>query len=254
MIDIDKAKNAFSNYVENYDVSNDKIKLKVDHSIRTAKCSKDLAISLKLDKENIELAELIGLLHDIGRFEQLKVYNTFLDKNSINHGEYGVKILFQDGLIRKFIEDKKYDEIIKKAILNHNRGKIEDGLSKEELLHAKIIRDADKIDIFYVILISDFSTLFNSEDISNEEITEEIYREFIEDKKINYSNIKTNIDKVLAHFAYCYDFNFKYSLTNFLNNNYLEKYYKRFSFNNSITQQKFDICYKQVIEYIKSFK
>lgn len=69
----------------------------------------------------MELAELIGLLHDIGRFEQIKRYNTFIDKNSINHGQLGVKILFDDNQIRRFIKDSKYDDIIKTAILNHNR-------------------------------------------------------------------------------------------------------------------------------------
>ena len=32
-----------------------------------------------------------------------------LDKESINHAEFGVKVLFEDGLIRKFIETDKYD-------------------------------------------------------------------------------------------------------------------------------------------------
>lgn len=116
MINIDKAKKAFDKYVEKYDVSNDRIKLKIDHIKRTAECSKNIAKSLKLADDDVKLAELIGLLHDIGRFEQLRVYNTFLDKDSINHGEYGVKILFQDGKIRDFIDDNQYDEIIKKAI------------------------------------------------------------------------------------------------------------------------------------------
>lgn len=71
---------------------------------------------MKLSQEDIELAELIGLLHDIGRFEQVRLYHTFVDKDSINHGEYGAKILFEDGLIRKFINDDRFDKIINQEI------------------------------------------------------------------------------------------------------------------------------------------
>ena len=121
-------------------------------------------IYLNLDKENIELAKLIGLLHDIGRFEQIKQYNTFSDKDSIDHGKLGVEILFKQGKIRNFIKSAKYDEIIKKAILNHNRKEIEKGLNPKELLHSKIIRDADKIDILYIMTFEEKRTVFQSED------------------------------------------------------------------------------------------
>ena len=112
-IDIQKAKNIFKQYISNYNPEDEKIKLKITHIERVAEISKDIAESLNLSKEDIKLAELIGLLHDIGRFEQAKRYNTFVDKDSINHGEYGVKILFEDGLIREFITTDKYDRILK---------------------------------------------------------------------------------------------------------------------------------------------
>ena len=51
--------------------------------------------------------------------------------------------------IRKYIENDKYDEIIRKAIKNHNKFEIEKRLTEKELIFAKIIRDADKIDIIY---------------------------------------------------------------------------------------------------------
>ena len=123
MIDIVKAKKAFVEYVKNYDIKNDRIKLKIEHIERVSQIAKKLATKLELEEEDIKLAELIGLLHDIGRFEQVKIYDTFVDKNSINHGEFGIHILFnkKDGIIRNFIEDKQYDKIIEKAILNHNK-------------------------------------------------------------------------------------------------------------------------------------
>lgn len=98
-IDIEKAKQAFKEYVKNYDPEDKKVKLKIEHIERVSQLAKQMAEKLKLDEEDIKLAELIGLLHDIGRFEQIRIYHTFTDKKSINHGEYGAKVLFEDGLI-----------------------------------------------------------------------------------------------------------------------------------------------------------
>ena len=88
----------------------------------------------------MELAELIGLLHDIGRFEQIKRYNTFIDKNSINHGQLGVKILFDDNQIRRFIKDSKYDDIIDGLIVCGSPSK-----NKAAAFGLKIIKIMEKI-------------------------------------------------------------------------------------------------------------
>ena len=204
-----------------------------------------------MSQEDIELAELIGLLHDIGRFEQVRKYHTFVDKDSINHGEYGVKLLFEDGLIRKFIDIDKYDNIIKIAILNHNRAKIEDGLGKKENLHAKIIRDADKIDICYVLTVDDKKAIWESEDLSNDKITDEIYKEFTQDMAIDYKNRKTSADILVSHFAYVYDFNFKESLKIIKENNYIDKLYKRFIFKDKETMERFNNIYEIAKKYLE---
>ena len=73
MIDINKAKSEFMEYVKNYDQDNPRIVLKISHSFRVMEQSKKIAESINLDEEQIELATLIGLLHDIARFEQMKV-------------------------------------------------------------------------------------------------------------------------------------------------------------------------------------
>ena len=56
----------------------------------------------------------------------------------------------------------QYDNIIKKAIYNHNKYKIEENLNDVELLHRKIIRDADKLDNFRVKETEHFSNIFPS--------------------------------------------------------------------------------------------
>ena len=250
-IDILKAKQIFKEYVKNYNPEDEKIKIKIAHIARVSQISKKLAENLKLSQEDIELAELIGLLHDIGRFEQVKRYNTFVDKDSINHGEYGVKILFEDGLIREFIKNDKYDRIIKLAILNHNKADIEKGLTKRENLHARIIRDADKTDIFSVLTTGDKEAIWEKADLSNDIITDEIYREFIEDKLINYKNRKTSADILVSHFAYVYDCNFKETLEVIRQNNYIDKLYKRFIFNDKETMKKFNNIYEIAKKYLE---
>lgn len=253
MIDIDilKAKKVFKEYVKNYNPEDEKIKVKIVHIERVTEIAKKLAESLGLNEDDIKLAELIGLLHDIGRFEQIRKYHTFVDKNSINHGEYAVKILFEDGLIREFIETDKYDEIIKLAILNHNRAKIEKGLTEKENLHAKIIRDADKIDIFYVLTTGDKETIWEKGDLSEDLISDDTYREFMEDKVINYKNCKSSVDILVSHFAYVFDFNFSPSLNIIKENKYLDKLYKRFIFNDKETMKRYNMIYETAKQYIE---
>lgn len=251
MIDILKAKKEFKNYVKNYNPEDKKIALKIAHIERVSHMSRKIAESLGLEKEDIELAELIGLLHDIGRFEQIKQYHTFADKDSINHGEFGVKILFEEGKIRDFISTPKYDEIIKKAILNHNRKKIEEGLTERELLHAKIIKDADKTDILYILTFEEMKTLYDKEDISKEKITDEVYQEFIEHKLVDYRKIQSSADKNVAHFAYVFDFYFNYGLQYIHENQYLEKLYKRVTFSDEETMRRYNLIYGTAKKYIK---
>ena len=241
----------FEKYVNNYDLTKEKIILKKNHSIRVMNLCVKYAKKLGFNDEDISLAKVIGLLHDIGRFEQIRLYHTFVDRKSVNHGELGAKILFEDGLIRNFIETDEFDEIIKIAIINHNRGRIEDGLTERQLLHAKLVRDADKTDIFYILLTGDEKIAWETDNMNNETITDEIFREFMEDKHIDYKNIKTGGDSLVSHFAYIYDLYFKPAFKIFKERNYVEKLYNRFDFTNKDTAEKFRIIEEKVKQYIE---
>ena len=251
IIDIGQAQNAFKEYAKKYNPEDEKIKIKIAHIQRVAQNSKRIAQNLKLSQEDIELAELIGLLHDIGRFEQVRLYHTFVDKDSINHGEYGAKVLFEDGLIRKFIKDDKFDRIIKVAIVNHNRADIEEGLTEREKLHAKIIRDADKTDIFTILISGDKKAIWEKADLSDDKISDEIYREFVEDKRINYKERKTSADILVSHFNYVYDLNFPETRKIIRDNKYIDKLYQRFKFNDAETMKRFNEIYRLSKEYIE---
>lgn len=251
LINMIEAKKAFKEYVKKYNPEDEKIKIKIVHIEKVAENSKRIAQNLGLSQEDVELAELIGLLHDIGRFEQVRLYHTFVDKDSINHGEYGAKILFEDGLIRNFIKDNKFDKIIKLAIINHNRADIEEDLTERERLHAKIIRDADKTDIFRILISGDKKAIWEKADLSDDKISDEIYREFVEDKRINYKERKTSADILVSHFNYVYDLNFPETRKIIRDNKYIDKLYQRFKFNDAETMKRFNEIYRLSKEYIE---
>lgn len=227
MIDIEKAYNEFDKYVSQFNPNNKKIKLKIDHIKRVAKMSKKIAEELNFNDEQIKLSEIIGLFHDIGRFRQAQLYDTFNDRMSVNHAELSVKVLFDENVINNFNIEKKYENIIRLAVLNHNKNKIDDNLNNEELLFAKIIRDADKLDIYYTICEYDFSSIFWYENFDSKEINSLIMDDFINHHFVNYSNIKTNSDQIPIFYAYIFDFNFDFSLKFLKEQKYLEKFTHR---------------------------
>lgn len=252
MIDLSKARKAFKEYVKNYDPEDKQVSLKIKHIERTAIIARKIAEALELEKEDIELAELIGLLHDIGRFEQIRRFHTFSDRDSINHGEAGVEVLFKQGKIREFIEDDKYDNIIRLAILNHNRAGIEEGLQPRELLHARLIKDADKTDIFYTLTFEDIKAIYGTYDFSDDKISDEIYREFMEEKRIDYKNRKGPADVLLSHFKFVYNFYFDYGLKYIYDNKYLDKLYNRFTFKDEETTRRYKEIYETSKKYIEN--
>ena len=252
MIDLDKAKNFYKEYLNCYDVENPKIALKIAHIFRTAEKARMIATNLKLSDEDIQLAELIGMLHDIGRFEQLKKYNTYCDKDSINHGEYGAKILFKDGLIKKFIKDRQYDRIIYLAVINHNRDRIEEGLSERELLHCKIIRDADKWDIFYVETIETNEALWGtSTPVFDKEITPEIFKGYMETGRIDYSKQTGKEDYFIIYCSYFFDINFDYTLKQLDEEKYLDIIKNKYKLKNQKLKEQVEIAFKKAHKYIK---
>jgi len=226
MIDLLKAKEEFKKYVEKYDSSNVKIELKIEHTYRTEKVAEKIAKSLNLSEEEILLAGLIGLLHDIGRFEQLKLYDTYSDIDTIDHADLGVEILFSNNFIKNFIEDRKYDNVIYKAVKNHNKLKIEDGLSEKELLHTKIIRDADKTDIYEVVtrdIVDQKKKLYNFNEAASQTISEEVLKDFLQHNSIDRRKVKNEIDNVILLISFIYDYNFNEGLNIIKQNKYMER-------------------------------
>lgn len=253
MINFNKAKKEFKKYLNNYDLNDGMIKLKVRHTYGVVLLSEYIAKDLNLSEEDVELAKLIALLHDIARFEQAKEFGDYRDYKNVDHADSAVKILFEDNLIRNFIEEDKYDSIILKSIRNHNKLKIEDNLNKRELLHAKIIRDADKTDNFRVKATDSFEDIFNSskEKLENDIITDKIYNDFMSNKIIINSERKTDLDCWISYIAYIFDYNFLSGLKYIKEKNYINILVDRIDYKNIDTKNKMEEIRKHAINYIE---
>ena len=111
MLDNRMAKEEFEKYLDDYDSENDKVKLKIVHTYGVVAQSTEVTGRMGLSKEDVSLARIIALLHDIGRFEQLKRYDSFMP-DTMNHASYGVQVLFGEGMIRRFLPEDVWDNII----------------------------------------------------------------------------------------------------------------------------------------------
>lgn len=191
----------FEKYVSKYDLNDENIKLKYNHSLRVMELSEKYALTLGFNEEDVKLAKLIGLLHDFGRFEQLRVYNSYNDRETIDHADYSVEQLFDKGFIRNFTEKQEDYEIIKFAIKYHNKYHLPHVNNERMMKHAKLIRDTDKIDILYLL---GFLGELNSK-ACDEQVSIEVLNGFNNHESIDYKYIKNKNDKLATTFGYVFD-------------------------------------------------
>lgn len=201
---LEKAIEKFKQYTSGYDMSIMEISLKYHHSFAVMDLMGELAFRLDLDREKIELAKLIGLLHDIGRFEQFTKYNT-LDDSMSDHADESIIYLFDEGHIRDFIDDNKNDEIIKTAIKYHNKLEIPEEISGDELLFTKMIRDMDKVDIYKQLAVH-YNYVFNAD-----EVTAEVLELFKNEKCIPNDSTANSSKRILIRLSFIFDINFNES-------------------------------------------
>lgn len=253
MIDLVKAKQYFKHYVSNYDSTHPRIALKIVHTYHVAENAKKIASDLNLSKEEQELAELIGLLHDIGRFEQVRIYGSFSDETTVDHADKGIEVLFEEGQIRNFVTDNSYDEIIQKAVKNHNKFEIEKDLTEKAILHCKIIRDSDKLDIFRAFLEEKLEDVVHMEtsDVSKEILSPQFAEDFKKEKLLLFSNCKTNMDFLVAIMAFIYELNFKESLKIIQENDFLQKLVRKINAQDTYTKEKLQEIADYAMNYIK---
>ena len=238
----------FTKYTNNYLEYGEMIQLKINHTLRVVDLCERIAKSLNLTDEEIYVSKIIGLLHDIGRFEQWKQYNTFRDQSSVDHADFGVEVLKKDNLIRKFIKDDSYDDIILKSIKYHNKFEIPNDLDAKTDLFLKIIRDADKIDILKLYAVEEFKR-----ELDDVEFSKEVYESLLNHKCISKYNLKSKSDRMALVLGFVFDTYFKESYRILKETKYFDiiiDIYKKKT-NNEKLKEQFEEMRKIINEYIE---
>lgn len=253
MIKFENAKKELVNHVNQLQISNPRVQMKVGHIIRVAENCKKLAIHLKLTEDQIQLAELIGLLHDIGRFEQYKIVDKS-QKEKFDHGEAGVEVLKKDNYIRKYIKESSYDEIIFTAVYEHNKYQLSEGLSQDKELFCKIIRDADKLDLIYEGAVIYWEQPERVKQVEEGRLSKKMLENIYQKKLADSRNSISETDQVLRFASYVFDVNFSYSFKVLKDNDYVSKMIDKFHYQMPETRDEMRKVKEIVNEYIVDHK
>lgn len=221
----------FKDYVKEFysgdpDVQ-ENIHLKEMHTIRVCEAILEIGNSLGLSEQDISLAELSALLHDIGRFEQYKKYGTFSDFRSENHAELGAKVIRDSEILKDMEPD--ISEMIIRLVRFHNCAVLPKGEDDRFIFFLKLLRDADKIDIWKVV--TEYYEKSGQKrnpsielDLSNNpEITEPVCQALMNRHVVNMSKLKTLNDFKMLQIGWVYDLNFPRTFEMVRENRFLER-------------------------------
>lgn len=277
-------KKAFQEYTDRYDSTNPKIKLKIDHTYRVANLCEQIAQSLELSAAEVDLAWLSGMLHDVGRFEQLRRYNTFSDAQSIDHARFAVELLYDEGLIADYVPETSTTELVadartwrsmgganesptaqsedmplsdilqtlRIAIGEHSAYRIQKGLDERTQMFCQILRDADKVDIFRVICDTPMEEVygFQTKDILRSAITPEVMQAFYEHHAVLRKLKKCPADYIVAHGSLTFELVYQESLRIAKEQGYL-KQMMSFQSENPDTAEMFEDLRKDLNGYLE---
>ncbi len=217
----DRLKTCFHDYVNTFygddKYVNANLKLKQDHTTRVCDETAWLCDQLNLSQSDKFIALTVALFHDVGRFEQFIKYRTYVDPRSTNHCLLALEVLRENKTLD--ILDPREKTIIETAVKLHGTKKLPDDLDGSIDLFAKIIRDADKIDIYYVVIDAYKKYLENPEDFDLEieypmssGYTQKVIEDILNCRCVDYSQIKNLNDFRLMQLGWVYDINFTQTL------------------------------------------
>ena len=106
-INLEEVQKEYIKYTEKYNLEDENVKRKQLHSLRVMENAKQIATNLKLSEEQTQIATLIGLLHDTGRFKQYTEIGLGDNIEGFDHGDYGAKVLFEDLEIMDYAKQKQ---------------------------------------------------------------------------------------------------------------------------------------------------
>jgi HD superfamily phosphohydrolase YqeK len=200
--------------------------IKREHTERVAEEIVNIGNQLGLSDRELNLAEIIAIFHDIGRFEQYYSYRTFSDHKSEDHAELGIKIL-KDNKVLDF-PGKEIRGLILTAIRYHNRAFLPVSETKTHLFYSRLIRDADKLDIWRVV--TDYYRSFNHERNSALElelpddtgISKDVIESLMNKQIVNTKHIRNLNDMKLLQAGWVFDINFRPTIECIKKRRYME--------------------------------
>lgn len=143
----------FDQYLGRFRSGDPRVRANVDlkdrHSRRVARDAARIAASLDLPEDEAALARIAALLHDVGRFEQAWEQGSFDDRVAGDHGERGAVILEQENVLGAL--DAGDREAVLAAVRHHNDARLPGDLGGKAGRIARIVRDADKLDVLGVL-------------------------------------------------------------------------------------------------------
>ncbi len=224
MIDRTQALKAFKEFLTSYDSQNPKIRLKIVHTYHVADLSEAIASSLGLSQEDIDLAWLCGLVHDLGRFEQIRRYDSFLDAKTVDHARLSQELLFGPNLlIRDFVTEADCDDLISTAIAHHSDFRLPEGMDSRTLLFSQILRDADKIDILRVNVCDPVETIYGVSEAQMQEspVSQEALEGFYQHRTLQREQRRYPADFVIGHCCFIFELVYPRSLELALEQGYI---------------------------------
>ncbi|MDR3539469.1 MAG: HD domain-containing protein [Desulfosporosinus sp.] len=210
----------FEDYTQSYfseDVEVEaNLRYKKEHSLRVRDHMLTLGRDLQLDTNQMFLAEVIGLFHDVGRFEQYSKYHTFKDHESEDHAELGLLVLEREKVLSSRVSELEKG-VIHTAIRNHNQRVIDADVGGDTLLFCQLIRDSDKLDIFDQIINfyenpSLTPYLAVEKNHQDERYSPEIIQGILSGKQISYTSVKTPVDLKLIRLSWLLNLTFPAAL------------------------------------------
>lgn len=253
MIDIAHAKQEFEKYLDEYDREDEQICLKIVHTYGVVKYAGEIARKMECSGEDVELAELIGLLHDIGRFEQIRRFHSF-EPGTMDHAVFGAELLFgEEKLIRRFVEDDKFDELIDAAIRKHSDFKLEGIHDARTLFHAKLIRDADKLDNCRVKLEASVEAMLGvSEKAAGEGlISPAVWESCLRRESVLSADRHVPVDYWVSYLAQYYDINFPETCEIIEEEDYINRIAGRLTYQEQDTRTKLHILTEDLNGYLE---
>ncbi len=250
-LDRDHVKEVFKTYTDAYDSSDPKIALKIEHTYHVAEVADQIAMSLNFSKEDQDLAWLLGMLHDIGRFEQVRRYGTFIDAKSIAHALMSCQVLFPEayqvkehffdempngrmGRVEDYLKGmteeacpKDWPQLIHNAISLHSAFRLPKDQPERERLFSSILRDADKVDIFRVNIETPLTDIINctEEEIrcsdTSPAVEEAMKEHHVVQRRADY--IMTAADHIASHVCLAFELTFPKSREIAMEQGYLKQ-------------------------------